>query len=65
LRDKKGILERKENEKIKKKLGDVLCYLTPLCTELKLSLENVAKTNIEKLRSRKKRKELKGKENSK
>ena len=34
---------------MKGELGDVLWYLTQICTELDLSLEEVAAENIEKL----------------
>jgi MazG nucleotide pyrophosphohydrolase domain. len=60
LRDKKGIVEKEDREEIKKELGDVLWYLAQICTELKLSLEDVAKTNLLKLKSRKERNKLRG-----
>ena len=60
LRDKRGVLEKKEKQKIKKELGDVLWYLSQIATELSLSLDKIASYNIKKLKSRKKRKKLHG-----
>ena len=42
-------------EDIKHELGDVLWYVAGLATILGISLEDVAKANIEKLKSRKER----------
>jgi len=42
-------------EEIAKELGDVLWYLAQMASELGASLEDVARGNIEKLRSRKER----------
>jgi len=41
-----------DREKLTKELGDVLWYLSAICTNLGLSLEEVANANIEKLRAR-------------
>jgi len=38
-----------------KECGDLLWYLARLCTELDLSLDEVAQTNLDKLASRKER----------
>ncbi len=43
-----------------KEIGDVIWYIAALCTELNLDMDDVAKDNIEKLFSRKKRDQLKG-----
>jgi len=37
---------------IKKELGDVLWYISNLCTELNFNLEDVALQNLEKLKIR-------------
>ena len=37
---------------IKKELGDVLWYLSNLCTEFNFSLDEVASKNLEKLKLR-------------
>lgn len=39
-------------EKCKKELGDVLWYVAALCTHLNLSMEDVMRQNIDKLRAR-------------
>ncbi len=52
LRDKNGIFDEESKEAIKKELGDVLWYLSNLCTEFKFSLDEVALVNLEKLRHR-------------
>ena len=49
---------RKGQTIVKNELGDVLWYLTQICTELGLTLEEVAETNITKLSSRKERDKL-------
>lgn len=60
LRDEQGIITPKKKEEIKKELGDVLWYLSQIATELDLSLDDIAQTNIEKLQSRKLRGKLCG-----
>jgi NTP pyrophosphatase (non-canonical NTP hydrolase) len=52
FRDKGGVIGDDDREALKGELGDVLWYLTQLCTELNLSLEEVAAANLEKLFSR-------------
>ena len=52
LRDKNGIFDQESKEAIKKELGDVLWYLSNLCTEFKFSLDEVALQNLEKLKNR-------------
>lgn len=60
FRDKNGVLNEETKLEIKKELGDVLWYLTQLSTELELSLDDIAKYNIEKLYSRLERGTLHG-----
>jgi len=60
IRDKGGKLDKETIFEIEKELGDVLWYLSQLATELKLDFEKVAKTNLEKLFSRKKRGKIQG-----
>jgi NTP pyrophosphatase (non-canonical NTP hydrolase) len=52
FRDKNGIIGEEERAALKGELGDVLWYLAQICTELGLSLDEVAEHNIEKLFSR-------------
>ena len=52
FRDKDGVIAEADREALKGELGDVLWYLAQICTELNLSLEDVAEHNIEKLYSR-------------
>jgi len=49
-----------EPEKIKKELGDCLWFLATICNDFGLSLDDVAKANLEKLLSRKIRGTLTG-----
>ena len=60
IRDDAGILYPERREAMKKELGDVLWYVANLACELDVSLEEVAKTNLEKLASRQKRGTLQG-----
>jgi NTP pyrophosphatase (non-canonical NTP hydrolase) len=52
FRDKGGVIGAAEREALKSELGDVLWYLAQVCTELEISLDEVAEANIEKLYSR-------------
>ncbi|HEX7022604.1 MAG TPA: nucleoside triphosphate pyrophosphohydrolase family protein [Trueperaceae bacterium] len=52
FRDKGGVISEEDRLALKKELGDVLWYLTQICTELDLSLAEVAGANLEKLFSR-------------
>ncbi len=52
FRDKAGVVGEAEREALKGELGDVLWYIAQVCTELGLSLEDVAQGNIDKLYSR-------------
>jgi NTP pyrophosphatase (non-canonical NTP hydrolase) len=52
FRDKGGVISEADRDALKSELGDVLWYLAQVCTELDLSLDEVAEHNIEKLYSR-------------
>lgn len=52
MRDSNGEVSEEKREEIKKELGDVLWYVSQIATELDLPLEDVAKSNLEKLFSR-------------
>lgn len=60
LRDKSGKISAEDKVALKGELGDVLWYFTQVCTELGLSLEEVAAYNLDKLFSRKERGKLHG-----
>lgn len=49
FRDKGGVISPEDREALKSELGDVLWYLAQICTELDLSLEEVAAYNLTKL----------------
>ena len=52
FRDKGGVISDADRDALKQELGDVLWYFTQICTELDLTLEEVAAANLEKLFSR-------------
>ena len=60
IRDDDGIITEERLGLIKKELGDVLWYVSNLCSELNLDMGEVAEANIKKLFSRKDRDLLKG-----
>ena len=60
FRDKGGEISEEDRQALKGELGDVLWYLTQICTELDLTLEEVAAHNLEKLFSRQERNRLQG-----
>jgi NTP pyrophosphatase (non-canonical NTP hydrolase) len=60
FRDKNGVIGDAEREALKQELGDVLWYLAQICTELNLTLEEVAEANLEKLFSRLERNAIRG-----
>ncbi len=60
FRDKQGQISDEDREALKHELGDVLWYLTQICTELNLTLEEVAEANITKLFSRLERGKIRG-----
>jgi NTP pyrophosphatase (non-canonical NTP hydrolase) len=55
MRDNDGLIDDKFIEFAKGELGDILWYLSQCCSELDLSLNDVAEANIQKLASRKER----------
>ena len=52
IRDKNGIFDNESKLGIKKELGDVLWYVSNLCTELNFDLDDIALQNLEKLKIR-------------
>jgi NTP pyrophosphatase (non-canonical NTP hydrolase) len=60
FRDKEGQIGEAEREALKGELGDVLWYLAQVCTELDLSLDEVAESNLKKLFDRQARGAIRG-----
>jgi len=60
FRDGDGVITESDREALKQELGDVLWYLTQICTELGLTLEEVAEANLVKLFSRLERGMIRG-----
>ena len=60
IRDDHGTIHPERKEAIKKELGDLLWYIAATCSELDISLEDVATGNLNKLASRAQRGVLKG-----
>tara|TARA_B100000401_G_C52624137_1_gene632834 strand:- start:511 stop:840 length:330 start_codon:yes stop_codon:yes gene_type:complete len=52
IRDKNGIFDEDAKKGISKELGDVLWYISNLCTEFNFELEEVALQNLKKLKER-------------
>jgi NTP pyrophosphatase (non-canonical NTP hydrolase) len=52
FRDRGGVISDADREALKYELGDVLWYLAQICTELDLTLEDVASANLTKLYDR-------------
>lgn len=60
FRDKGGVVGEAEREALKAELGDVLWYIAQVCTELDLSLDEVAESNLTKLLDRQVRGKIQG-----
>ena len=60
FRDRGGEITEADREALKQELGDVLWYLAQICTELNLSLQEVAEANLTKLFSRLERGQIGG-----
>ncbi|MEZ4712297.1 MAG: nucleoside triphosphate pyrophosphohydrolase family protein [Caldilineaceae bacterium] len=60
FRDKNGQISAEDRQALKKELGDVLWYLAQICTELDLSLQEVAEANLVKLFDRLERGQIRG-----
>jgi len=60
FRDRDGQISAADRQALKGELGDVLWYLAQICTELDLSLQEVAEANLVKLFSRLERGKIKG-----
>jgi NTP pyrophosphatase (non-canonical NTP hydrolase) len=60
IRDGEGLVTPETKERLKGEIGDILWYVSELCTELGLEMEDVAMSNLVKLASRKERGLLQG-----
>jgi NTP pyrophosphatase (non-canonical NTP hydrolase) len=60
FRDKGGAINDETREALKAELGDVLWYLAQIATELDLSLDDIAESNIAKLYDRLERGKIRG-----
>ena len=60
FRDKNGVIDEEFKKVVSKETGDVLWYCAEICTQLGISLKDVADENISKLLSRKERNKLQG-----
>ena len=60
IRDRDGLADHTFKQDLALELGDVLWYIAQLCTELGMTLDDVAEKNIEKLNSRSRRGTLHG-----
>lgn len=60
FRDRGGAVSDEDRTALTLELGDVLWYLAELCTQLGISLEDVAAANIRKLEDRTARGKLSG-----
>ncbi len=60
FRDKEGEFSAETREALKAELGDVLWYLAQTCTELDISLDEVAESNLTKLLDRQARGKIQG-----
>lgn len=60
IRDNSGVFDESIKIEIAKEAGDILWYLAALARELGISLEDIARMNIDKITSRQKRGTLHG-----
>ena len=60
IRDDRGEVSHTRRAAMAKELGDVLWYVAQLATELDLDLDEIARTNLDKLLSRQRRGVLSG-----
>lgn len=60
IRDKNGLLDDEDKKALRKELGDVLWYISAVCTDFGFDLGTVAIENIEKLEDRAERNRISG-----
>jgi NTP pyrophosphatase (non-canonical NTP hydrolase) len=60
IRDRNGTMSEEYKAEIKKELGDIVWYIAQIASELGISFEDIAETNIEKIMSRMERSQING-----
>jgi NTP pyrophosphatase (non-canonical NTP hydrolase) len=60
FRDKGGEISAETRAALQAELGDVLWYISQVCTELEISLDEVAESNLAKLLDRQARGQIRG-----
>ena len=60
FRDKSGEINAETRAALKAELGDVLWYIAQVCTELDLTMDEVAESNLAKLLDRQQRGNIRG-----
>ena len=60
IRDKNGVFDQETLMGIKKELGDVLWYVSNICCEFNMSLDDIAEENLNKLEKRSLEGKIKG-----
>lgn len=60
IRDKNSIISDEDRDSIKKEVGDILWYISNLAYEFNIEMNDIALTNIAKLKSRQDRGKLQG-----
>lgn len=60
IRDHDGKISEEMRESLMDEAGDCLWFLSMICTELGYNLDDIAKRNLDKLRSRNKRSVISG-----
>lgn len=60
IRDKNGEVSEADKQELAKEIGDVLWYLAVFADQLGVSMDDIARQNLDKLQSRKQRGVLQG-----
>ena len=60
MRDKNGVFDQETLMGLKKELGDVLWYVSNICCEFNMSLDDIAEENLNKLEKRSLEGKIKG-----
>lgn len=60
IRDKDGVMSDEDRVEMLKEIGDVLWYLSAICTDINMPLHQASLMNLQKLNSRLSRNVIKG-----